>query len=142
VGPRLDDLRCPRIPKYRRHAGGRGSHRHHRLDPREPSVQAARGLHRRTFGGDDMRAFTDRSRSLRRAALSLLLAAAVYDGLARSGAFPSALLPTLPTVVQALIDGLLDGSLAAHTIYTLYRVLFGMGLAIAVGLPLGMLMGR
>jgi NitT/TauT family transport system permease protein len=89
-----------------------------------------------------MRVLSDRSRSLRRATLSLLLAAAVYDGLARSGAFPSALLPTLPTVGQALIDGLLDGSLAAHTLYTLYRVLFGMGLAIAVGLPLGMLMGR
>src|SRR5215470_19431952 len=89
-----------------------------------------------------MRAFTDRSRSLRRAALSLLLAAAVYDGLARSGAFPPALLPTLPTVGQALIVGLLDGSLATHTLYTLYRVLFGMGLAIAVGLPVGILMGR
>jgi len=45
-------------------------------------------------------------------------------------------------VGRALIDGLLDGSLAAHTLYTLYRVLLGMGLAIAVGLPLGILMGR
>jgi NitT/TauT family transport system permease protein len=89
-----------------------------------------------------MRALADRSRSLRRAAVSLLLAAAVYDGLARSGAFPPALLPTLPTVGRALIDGLLDGSLAAHTLYTLYRVLLGMGFAIAVGLPLGILMGR
>src|SRR5215470_15649604 len=89
-----------------------------------------------------MRAFMDRSSSLQRAALSLLLAAAVYDGRARSGAFPPALLPTLPTVGQALIVGLLDGSLAMHTLYTLYRVLFGMGLAIAVGLPLGILMGR
>src|SRR5215467_10834278 len=89
-----------------------------------------------------MRVLADRSSSLRRAAVSLLLAAAVYDGLARSGAFPPALLPTLPTVGRALIDGLLDGSLAAHTLYTLYRVLLGMGLAIAVGLPLGILMGR
>src|SRR5215831_18548598 len=89
-----------------------------------------------------MRALADRSRSLRRAAVSLLLAAALYDSLARSGAFPPALIPTLPTVGRALIDGLLDGSLAAHTLYTLYRVLLGMGLAIAVGLPLGILMGR
>ncbi|MBI1991493.1 MAG: ABC transporter permease [Betaproteobacteria bacterium] len=29
-----------------------------------------------------------------------------------------------------------------HALYTLYRVMFGLGLAIAVGLPLGRLMGR
>ena len=51
---------------------------------------------------------------MRRAATSLLLAAAVYEGLARSGIFPPALLPTLPTVARALIDGVLDGSLPAH----------------------------
>ena len=29
-----------------------------------------------------------------------------------------------------------------HAGYTLYRVLFGLALAVAVGLPLGILMGR
>jgi NitT/TauT family transport system permease protein len=79
---------------------------------------------------------------MRRAATSLALAAFVYEGIARSGAFPPALLPTLPTVARALIGGMLDGSLAGHALYTLYRVLIGMGLAITFGLPLGLLMGR
>jgi len=87
-------------------------------------------------------ATTERARSLRRAAMSLLLAAAIYEALARSGLFPAALLPTLPAVGRALVDGILDGSLPAHAVSTLYRVLFGMSLAVVVGLPLGILMGR
>ena len=89
-----------------------------------------------------MSALADRTRSLRRLAVSLLLAAASYEGLARSGAFPSALLPTLPTIARALIDGVLDGTLATHALSTLYRVLVGLALAIGFGLPLGILMGR
>ena len=64
---------------------------------------------------------------MRRAAVSLLLAAAVYEGLARSGAFSAALLPTLPAVARALMDGVLDGSLPGHALSTLYRVLAGHG---------------
>jgi NitT/TauT family transport system permease protein len=89
-----------------------------------------------------MSALTDRSRSMRRAAASLLLAAAIYEALARSGIFPAALLPTLAAVARALLEGLRDGSLPAHAASTLYRVLTGMGLAVVVGLPLGILMGR
>jgi NitT/TauT family transport system permease protein len=37
---------------------------------------------------------------------------------------------------------LLDGTMLTHAASTLYRVLLGMALAIAVGLPLGILMGR
>jgi NitT/TauT family transport system permease protein len=83
-----------------------------------------------------------RTRSARRAAVSLLLAAACYEALARSGAFPPALLPTLPIVARALAEGLSDGSMLGHALSTLYRVLLGMTLAVAVGLPLGILMGR
>jgi NitT/TauT family transport system permease protein len=79
---------------------------------------------------------------MRRAATSLILAAAVYEGIARSGYFPPALLPTLPAVARALMDGLVDGSLPGHALSTLNRVLLGMGLAIVAGLPLGILMGR
>ena len=89
-----------------------------------------------------MSALADRIRSIRRAASSLVLAAAVYEAIALSGTFPPVLLPTLPTVARALIDGVLDGSLAWHALSTLYRVLLGMGLAIAFGVPLGILMGR
>ena len=82
------------------------------------------------------------TQSMRRAAVTLLAAAAAYEVFARSGLFPPALLPTLPAVGRALLDGLLDGSLPGHAVSTLYRVLLGMGLAVAVGLPLGILMGR
>ena len=89
-----------------------------------------------------MNTLDDRTRSLRRHVTSLLLAALTYEGLARSGAFAPALLPTLATVGKALIDGGLDGSLPGHALATLYRVLMGLALAITIALPLGILMGR
>ncbi len=89
-----------------------------------------------------MSAGAERTRSLRRAALSLLVAAAFYEAVARSGYFPAVLLPTLPTVARTLVDVLFDGSMLGHAFYTLYRVMLGFGLAVAIGLPLGILMGR
>jgi NitT/TauT family transport system permease protein len=83
-----------------------------------------------------------RGRSLARAVLSLALVAGAYEALARSGTFPAALVPTLPAVGLALWAGLVDGSLASHAASTLWRVLIGMGLAVTVGVPLGILMGR
>ena len=74
--------------------------------------------------------------------MTLLVVAAVYETVARSGAFPPALLPTLPKVAATLWTLLLDGTLLEHAGYTMYRVLFGLALAVAVGLPLGILMGR
>jgi NitT/TauT family transport system permease protein len=74
--------------------------------------------------------------------MTLLIAGALYEAVARSGAFPPALLPTLPTIARTLVAGLLDGSILEHAFYTMYRVVFGLALAIAVGLPLGILMGR
>jgi NitT/TauT family transport system permease protein len=51
-------------------------------------------------------------------------------------------MPTLGKVGSTLLTGLLDGSILAHAAATMYRVLIGMGLAVAVALPLGILMGR
>ncbi len=84
----------------------------------------------------------DRARSAYRGGLTLLLAAALFEAVARSGIFPAALLPPLPKIAGTFAAGLLDGSLLEHASYTLYRVLVGLALAIAVGLPLGVLMGR
>jgi len=84
----------------------------------------------------------ERARSLRRGALTLLVVAALYEAVARSGYFPAALLPTLPAVARTLLAVLLDGSMLAHAAATLNRVLLGFGLAILVGLPLGILMAR
>ena len=82
-----------------------------------------------------------RATSAYRAGLTLLVVAAVYEATARSGAFPPALLPTLPKVAATLWELLLDGTMLEHAAYTMYRVLFGLALAVAVGLPLGILMG-
>ncbi|HEY7663845.1 MAG TPA: ABC transporter permease [Xanthobacteraceae bacterium] len=84
----------------------------------------------------------DRARSAYRAGISLLLAAAAYEVAARSGVFPSALLPTLPRVAATLWTMVRDGTMLEHAGYTLYRVLFGLALAILVALPLGVLMAR
>ncbi len=81
-------------------------------------------------------------RSLYRSIVALALIAGAYEALARSGAFPPALLPTLPAVAAALWSGMADGTLPVHAASTLYRVLLGMGLAVALGTPLGILMGR
>jgi NitT/TauT family transport system permease protein len=81
-------------------------------------------------------------RSLLRSTVALALMAAAYEALARSGAFPPALLPTLPAVAVALWSGIADGTLPAHAASTLWRVLAGMGLAVVLAVPLGILMGR
>jgi NitT/TauT family transport system permease protein len=85
---------------------------------------------------------SERTRSLLRAAVTLALAAALYEALARSGWFAPALMPTLPKVAGTLMSVLADGSMLAHAAATLYRVLFGLGLAVLVALPLGILMAR
>jgi NitT/TauT family transport system permease protein len=85
---------------------------------------------------------SDRARSWLRAAVTLALAAALYEALARSGWFAPALMPTLPKIAGALFASLADGSMIAHAGATLYRVLFGLSLAIVAGLPLGILMAR
>ena len=63
----------------------------------------------------------ERTRSLLRAAATLIVTAAVYEAVARSGVFPKALLPTLPTVAGRLVDMLADGTMLWHAGYTLGR---------------------
>src|SRR5262245_54122770 len=81
-------------------------------------------------------------RTLYRSTIVLALIALAYEALARSGAFPPALLPTLPAVAAALWTGIADWTLPGHAASTLYRVIAGMGLAFVVGVPLGILMAR
>src|SRR5262245_7773342 len=84
----------------------------------------------------------DRTRSILRGTTTVLAAAALYEATARSGVFPPALMPTLPRVASTFIDLAADGTLLWHALYTLYRMFTGFALAIIVGLPLGVLMGR
>ena len=81
-------------------------------------------------------------RSIIRAAVTLAAAAVLYELLARSGYFAPALLPTIPAIVRTLIAMLANGTMIEHAVFTMYRVMFGFGLAIAVGIPLGILMAR
>lgn len=81
-------------------------------------------------------------RSFIRSVLALALMIAAYEALARSGIFPPALLPTVPAVAAALWSGIADGTLPLHAGSTLWRVLAGMGLAVVLAIPLGILMGR
>jgi len=83
-----------------------------------------------------------RNRSLIRAAITLAIAAAVYEALARSGYFAPALLPTIPAIAKTLFAMFADGSIIEHAAFTMYRVMFGFSLAVAVGIPLGILMAR
>ncbi len=77
-----------------------------------------------------------------RATITLVVATACYEAVSYSGLFPRVLLPTIQTVVATLYDMLADGTMLQHAGATLYRVLFGFALAIAVGMPLAILMAR
>jgi NitT/TauT family transport system permease protein len=83
-----------------------------------------------------------RSRSLIRGAITVALAAALYEVAARSGYFAPALMPTLPVIGSTLVGMIADGSIIEHAAFTLYRVMFGFSLAVVVGIPLGILMAR
>jgi NitT/TauT family transport system permease protein len=83
-----------------------------------------------------------RKRSIIRATITLAIAAALYEALARSGYFAPALLPTIPAIAKALWASIADGTMIEHAAFTMYRVMFGFGLAVAVGIPLGILMAR
>jgi NitT/TauT family transport system permease protein len=84
----------------------------------------------------------ERTRTILRGTITILVVAALYETIARSGMFPRALMPTLPKVWSTLVDLLADGTMLRHAFYTLYRMLAGFALAVAIGLPLGILMGR
>jgi NitT/TauT family transport system permease protein len=74
--------------------------------------------------------------------VTIVCAALLYEAVARTGYFPPVLMPTLPKVFGTLVTVLLDGSMLKHAATTLYRVMAGLSLAVIVGLPLGILMGR
>jgi NitT/TauT family transport system permease protein len=73
---------------------------------------------------------------------SAAVAALAWEIFARSGVFSTALTPSLAAILPALGRMVADGTLVMHTLYTLYRILLGLGLAAAIGVPIGMLMGR
>ncbi len=83
-----------------------------------------------------------RGRFLLGAVLSFGLAAIVWEAFARSGLFSPALSPSLVVIVPSLVRMIVSGMIFVHIGFTLYRILLGLGLAAAVGVPVGLLMGR
>ena len=73
---------------------------------------------------------------------AIIAVGAAYEAVALSGRFPPALLPPLERIGATLLDMLLDGSMLGHVAATMTRVLVGFCIAIAIAVPLGILMGR
>lgn len=82
----------------------------------------------------------------RRAIVSTLasfgVAAGAWEVFARSGFMPTAITPSMLTIAHAVGVMLLNGSMFVHIGFTLFRILVGLGLAIVIAVPIGMLMGR
>ena len=76
-----------------------------------------------------------------RGTAGLLFLLVVWEAFARSGLFSTALTPPLGSIFSELWKLLLDGSMIRNALYTLGRVLLGLGIGCAIGIPLGMLMG-
>ncbi|GAA0920833.1 ABC transporter permease [Nonomuraea longicatena] len=76
-----------------------------------------------------------------RGGLALVLLAAVWEALPRTGVVDATFLPPLSTVLGAWLDLLGTGELAEHAGASAARSLAGFGLAVALAVPLGLLIG-
>jgi NitT/TauT family transport system permease protein len=77
-----------------------------------------------------------------RRALGILLAIALWEFFARSGMFSKAVTPPFEAVLAAFWSSLADGTLFKHAGATLLRLFAGLAIAVAVAMPLALLMGR
>ena len=67
--------------------------------------------------------------------VSFGLAAIAWEAFARSGLLPAAITPSILDIGIALWGMIRNGTMFVHVGYTLFRILIGLGLAIAVGVP-------
>ena len=67
---------------------------------------------------------------------------AIWEAFARSGMFSTALTPPIESIAATMFDMIRDGSLLENTLATLARVFLGFAIAVAIAVPLGVLMGR
>jgi len=82
------------------------------------------------------------NRSYRLGLLAFLLIVLIWEGLARSSGWSVHVFPDPLTVVHSFFQLLLDGTLLRHTVASLFRVTAGFYLAVILGVPLGILLGR
>lgn len=74
--------------------------------------------------------------------LTFAVIAAAWEIVATYGGFPPKLVPGLGVIAETLVRLAGDGVLLAATLATLYRLVTGFVLAAAIGLVVGMAMGR
>ena len=72
----------------------------------------------------------------------LLLAALLWEAVARAGLVRPLFLPPLSAVLAGIPGLLRDGELAGPLAISLYRALAGLAIALAAGLPMGFLIAR
>jgi NitT/TauT family transport system permease protein len=73
---------------------------------------------------------------------TFIVAAIIWEMVAKSGRYPPALFPDLTTVGKTFMSLLGSGILVWATLGTLYRLLLGYALGAIVGVAVGMVMGR
>lgn len=83
-----------------------------------------------------------RLRAIGRNVFPFLVVGALWEILAHSGFLPTRLFPPIETVAATFVRLTLNGILLHHALDTMIRLLTGFGLAAAVGVTLGILMGR
>lgn len=87
-------------------------------------------------------ALASRLRAIGRNAFPFLVVGILWELLAYSGLLPTRLFPPVETVAATFVRLTLNGILLHHALDTIIRLLAGFGLAAAVGVTLGILMGR
>ena len=83
-----------------------------------------------------------RWRVIWRTAFPFLVVFALWEMVARLGFFPPRLFPSLVEVARALVELTASGILPHHAFDTILRLLSGFALAAAVGVVMGIVMGR
>ncbi len=74
--------------------------------------------------------------------IAFLVILAVWEVVARFSGWSAQIFPDPVTVVMSLVELIRNGTLLRHTVASLYRVTAGFYLAIILGIPMGILMGR
>lgn len=67
---------------------------------------------------------------------------AAWEGLFRLRLWPPYVFPSMFSVGRSLVDGLADRSYPLAIAVSLRRILMGYGMSLAIGIPLGLLLGR
>jgi NitT/TauT family transport system permease protein len=77
-----------------------------------------------------------------RIAAPFVVVGAIWEAVARSGAFPARLFPSLEQVAATFARLTAEGILPHHAALTVYRLAAGFAIAAVVGIALGIAMGR